>query len=263
MTTRELLEMATLDALGLLEPNEREAFERAFSAAPPSIKRQVVREQRRLAADESLLPSVEPSANLRERVIAAVREAMSSVRVDSPSDVLARILPDPVSMRRNVTPLWRAACIAFASATIMLLLAGFSLQQEIQRAIMAQEDAGFAELMTRDLGPEFPEALLSPKANRVAFSMTENTNRGNAALYFDPESELAYLVCHELDVYEGEYTLAVVDENGDVQEELATFAYNGGISGRSMKIAQKLATGMQLAILAPQTDTPLMVATLA
>jgi hypothetical protein len=255
--------MATLDALGLLEPNEREAFERAFGSASPSIQRQVVREQRRLAADESLLPDVEPSANLRERVVAAVREAMSSVRVDSPSDVLARILPDPVSMRRNVTPLWRAACIAFASATIMLLLAGFSLQQEIQRAMSAREDANFAAIMTQDLGPEFADALLSPKAQRVAFSKAEGTRRGNAAIYYDPESELAYLVCNDMDVYDGSYTLAVVDENGTVQEELTTFAYRGGISGRSMEITQKLASGMTLAILAPQTDTPLMVATLA
>jgi anti-sigma-K factor RskA len=258
MTTRELLEMATLDALGLLEPSERDSFERAFKSAPVSVRRQVVREQRRLAADESLLPAVEIPAGLRERVLAAVREAMSTMRVDSPSDVLARILPNPVSMRRNVTPLWRAACIAFASATIMLLLAGFSLQQEIQRAVSASRDANLVSIISQEMGPEFAQALLSPQAQRVTFNKVPGTTTGSAAVLFDPESDLAFLMVNELKIYEGQYSLAIVDDQGRIKEKIATFAYTGGMSGRPMKIAQHLTSGTHLAILAPQSDKMLM-----
>ena len=64
MTTRELLELASLDAMGLLDDNEHEAFEGAFRAAAPAVQRQVRREQERLTGDTSTLPDVDPPAEL-------------------------------------------------------------------------------------------------------------------------------------------------------------------------------------------------------
>src|SRR5438105_666068 len=79
MNTHDLLEMASLDAMGLLDPEEREAFERAFRAAPPPLQAQIRREQLRFSAADDILPQVEPPLGLRARVIAAVREAMQTM----------------------------------------------------------------------------------------------------------------------------------------------------------------------------------------
>ena len=38
MNVQQLLEQAVLDAVGLLDDDEREAFERGFAAAPPAVR---------------------------------------------------------------------------------------------------------------------------------------------------------------------------------------------------------------------------------
>ena len=62
--TRDLLEYAALDALGLLDDAEREEFERAFRAASPEVQAMVRREQTRAADIDAILPRVEAPAGL-------------------------------------------------------------------------------------------------------------------------------------------------------------------------------------------------------
>ena len=81
MTTHELLELASLDAMGLLDPEEREAFELAFRAAAPALQAQIRREQLRLSYIDGILPVVEPPPGLRARVMAKVREAIESMTI--------------------------------------------------------------------------------------------------------------------------------------------------------------------------------------
>lgn len=264
MTTRELIEMASLDAMGLLDAQEREAFERAFGAASATVQRQVRREQGRLADAEALLPDVEPAFGLRARVIYAVRDAMRGVAVRDGGDVLARLAPAGVALRRNVSPLWRAACIGFATATVVLMAAGFSLQREWSRAAAASQNGDLAALMTSTLGPDFANALTNPNTTRMAFvpASLDTTDRiGTAALYFDSETGKAWLICDRMPVAEGAYSLAVLDPNGQVVETIAEFTYtSGGISGQQIpRLAFK--PGSTLAIVPPLSSSPLLVST--
>ena len=71
----ELIELAVLDAHGLLDPIESELFNRSFHNAPASVQDEIVRLQHRLATDESLLPSDLPPASLKGKVIDAVAKA--------------------------------------------------------------------------------------------------------------------------------------------------------------------------------------------
>jgi len=67
MNTYELLEAAQLDALGLLDDAERDAFDAAFFAASPDVQAQIRREQARLVRTDWLPSSeVEPSAGLKD-----------------------------------------------------------------------------------------------------------------------------------------------------------------------------------------------------
>ena len=76
MTPRELLELASLDALGLLDTVEEAVYTRSFHDAPATVQDEVLRRQAEIASDLQLLPADEPDPNLRERVLKAVAAAV-------------------------------------------------------------------------------------------------------------------------------------------------------------------------------------------
>jgi anti-sigma-K factor RskA len=253
-STRELLELASLDALGLLDGDEREAFERAFEAAPRAVREQIRREQGRIAAaDDALLPEVDPPAGLRARVRGAVRDAMDRVR--SERDVVGRIAPNAWSLRRNVSPLWRAACLAFATATISLLVAGFHVRQTYNESLASAADGALAEQIARELGDSFVEVLLSPTAERVALqpvlasaSFDRFEGRGEGLLMFDQDAGVGLLVVRNLPVLEGEYEVVLMDDVANVRETLVRFRSEGELQSRRID-PKDLRSGMVLAII--------------
>jgi len=260
MTTRELLELASLDAMGLLDDNEHEAFESAFRAAAPAVRRQVRREQERLTGDTSTLPDVDPPADLRDRVMGRVREAMVSAR----TDVVGRIVPEEFSIRANVSPLWRAACIGFATATLVLFGVGYSMQSQYNEALAAGQSGEIAAI-AQQLGPKFEQVLLSPTAQRVAFASNVNdTSTGSpelqAAVYFDHETATAFLVCRNLPEVDGlsDYRLVVVDENGAEESSITKFPYTGGLVGAPIPVDVRLAND-RLGIVPAGGGAPVMI----
>ncbi len=245
MTTRELLELASLDAMGLLDDSEHEVFESAFRAAAPAVQRQVRREQERLTGDTSTLPQVDPPAELRERVLGRVRGAMTAAR----ADVVGRIVPEEFSIRANVSPLWRAACIGFATATLVLFGVGYSMQSQYNEALRVGQSGEIAAI-AQELGPRFEQVLLSPTAERVAFASTVSNTPADApqlraTIFVDHETQTAFLVCRNLPEFDGvaDYRLVVVDAQGDEQAQLARFPYTGGLVGESIPVDIRLTNG--------------------
>ena len=125
MTPRQLLELASLDALGLLDDVESAMYTRSFHDAPATVQDEVLRLQGEIANDHLLLPGEEPDPELRERVLKAVADALA--RDDSLAP-LARIgrqrEHDRDGGRRmgrmnlgGSGQLWRAASFALAGAT--------------------------------------------------------------------------------------------------------------------------------------------------
>src|SRR5688572_23634462 len=113
MTTQELIELAVLDAMGLLDEEEREAFDGAFGAAAPAVQAQVRREQTRISLSQDLLPDVEPPAGLRSLVLEAVRKAMGQPAERRHRH--ARLGMLTLMPARQVSPMWRAASVGFAA----------------------------------------------------------------------------------------------------------------------------------------------------
>lgn len=254
-TTHEILELARLDALGMLDDEERTLFERAFQDASPALKEQIRREQNRLTDIGDLLPDVDPPQDLRARVIGAVRDAMTAVTGRN-ADVLARIEPLAVNMRRNVSPLWRAACIGFATATVVLLGFAFNQQNTYDDALQALRNGELAEQIAREIGPQFVDTLLSPTAERVNFQqVADTTTTGGAVVLIDSESKLAFLVCKNLPKVNGQYALVVTDEQGSVLETVARFDNSGELNGRLLDVV--VSPNDRLAIFASETaDEP-------
>ena len=72
---KQLIELAVLDAHGLLEPIESDLFNRSFHDAPVAIQDEIIQMQRDIALDESLLPNETPRASLKKDVLHVVAEA--------------------------------------------------------------------------------------------------------------------------------------------------------------------------------------------
>jgi hypothetical protein len=76
MTQRELLELAALDALGLLDDFEAAIYTRSYHDAPATVQDEIRRLQAEIATDQRLLPGDEPDPGLRERVLKTVAQAI-------------------------------------------------------------------------------------------------------------------------------------------------------------------------------------------
>lgn len=94
MNTHELIETTMLHALGMLDDNERQAYEAAYEAAPVAVRALVRDEARRMADLGDLMGTLdsrpEPSEELRALVLAAVRAAM---REEENEARIARTMP--------------------------------------------------------------------------------------------------------------------------------------------------------------------------
>jgi hypothetical protein len=220
MTTHELLELAALDALGLLEDDERDAFDKAFRAAAPALQAQIRREQTRIAKDESMLPEVTPPIGLKARVLAAWREAVETLKA-SPAGVrrhgAGRFIP-PLLPSRGVTPVWRAVAIGCSAAAIVLGFATYQMKAEFERVTLASNANFVDEVMRREFGPNFKRLVYSGKTQIVQFKPTAPDARGEAVVLFDAERKVADFFCRQLPA-DGNYQLVLLDEKGQVVKD--------------------------------------------
>lgn len=249
MTTKDLYELAALDVMGLLDEDERAAFERAFRAADPAVQADLRREQLRYTDMDALLPAVEAPPGLRARVVDAVKDAIAAIRLEP----IAKIGPGSMRVVRSAAPLWRAACIGFAAAT--LVLAGF-VYHVIQVNNRISQDAlsnRVNEELAREYGAEFASSLARFKV--VSFSpaapdVVADVNPPVAQLYFDPARKRAYLFCDRLPIDADEYTLVVQKPDGSAQPIERFKSVAGGMARVSIDVMEPSALG-RMAIHAP------------
>lgn len=76
MTREELLELAPLDAYGLLDEFEAALFNRSFHHAAPSVQAEIRALQAQLAEDPTFLAGDEPRPLLRQKVLVQVADAV-------------------------------------------------------------------------------------------------------------------------------------------------------------------------------------------
>jgi hypothetical protein len=216
MTTHELLELAALDALGLLDDDEREAFDRAFRAAAPALQAQVRREQTRIARDESLLPPVDPPIGLKARVLAAWREAVEamSLRGRRAGRFMPLLLPS-----RGVTPIWRAAAVGCAAASIVLGFATVMMKQQFNELQSAKRDNAIADDLRLKFGATFERNLFDTNVQKIAFvplAQDAPDFRGDAVLFLDKTKQIGELYCRQMPADGREFRLVVMDNKGNI-----------------------------------------------
>ena len=229
MRTNDLIEMAALDALGLLDEREHAEYEQAFQAASPALRRQIRAEQQRAAEFEaSLLPLVEPTESLKGRVLAKFAEAKALEEASGTRAVVhrpGRVVPK-VRPSRRVSPLWRAASIGLSIAVVVLGVFSLQLQEHNSRlgdAIVVNEF--FDKVGTRHL----QDTLFDENTERMILTATADapsTFAAEAVLLINPDWKSARFFCSDLIGTAGDtgtFALAVVDDNGEVIETLHRF----------------------------------------
>lgn len=225
MSVQQLIELSILDAMGLLDEDERQQFELSFRRATPAIQAHVRREQTRLSRIESLLPAVEAPAGLRALVLDAVRAHMvSEVADDGVSDLVI-----PMTRSTRVHALWRAGAIGLAAASIVLGFTTFVFQSQFDSLTKLTQQGSIVDSMAREYGAAFVHDLVFDRdTQRVVLTSDRENFKGQASLFINPEWDNAKFFCRSLTSPEGKtFRLAILDEEGHVVEVLREFRSNG------------------------------------
>ncbi|MFK7759118.1 MAG: hypothetical protein AB8C13_04130 [Phycisphaerales bacterium] len=265
MNTQQLIESTMLHTLGLLEDQEIAAYEAAFSAAPESVQQLVREEAVRMADFGDLMPSVEPDPALRELVVSAVRAAMREQENDQriasepalmssaagaatagfTSGVAGRIDPQiaeqasrraqpKISTTPRVHRLWRASTIGFAAATIALSVVwtnnNQTFGQQTPDAILSQ--------LYNSFGADYLEAtLFDPGTERVSLVSMDSESKAMASVWHNESWDTARLFVKNISATEANpCRVVVLGPDGEIIEEIATFASQGELDNFEIKI---------------------------
>jgi len=268
MNTHELIESTMLHALGLLDDSEREAFEAAFAAAPVSIQEKVRQEARRMADLGDLIPESEPASGLRTMVLSAVRAAMreeeNEVRIaqSAPSPVVGKITPDSLphngqlvgaarttsqpklSSSPRVHRFWRYATAASIAALIVVSVTTFNMQQTFEQA----QSRALVTNLYDTIGAQYLEStIFDANTQRVALTSSQSNTSAVAAVWANPDWKTARLFVKNLSNENAEpYRLVVLDAEGNIFREIATFSPNGEFQDFDVDV--NLSTERSLAI---------------
>jgi anti-sigma-K factor RskA len=212
MNLQQLIELAVLDAMGLLDETEQHQFETAFRAASPQVQAQVRREQTRLSVMDSLLPDVSPPAGLRAAVLELVRRHILGQERD-----VAGELPVLRSTSR-VSHLWRTASIALAAACVVLSVGTYQMYRSASETGTRLNDDGFMKAMVNKVGAAYVrDVLFDRDTRRVVFSPVATGTHGQVSAFFNPEWKEAKLFHLGLGDAEGRtYKLALIDDHNNI-----------------------------------------------
>ena len=178
MKLNELLENAVLDAYGLLDEEQRLAFERAFRAAPQSVRDQIRREQERVAGFESSLSQEHPNPELKDRVVAAVLAEMEAERANNELTAMALSGGDitgavEASGRRYVSGWWQTAAIALlAVSSVLGTMVGLGVGREDNR-IAEELMAILKSAGIKDSGTQASSILAGHNLKRIPMELTD------------------------------------------------------------------------------------------
>lgn len=238
MTRTELMELAALDALGLLDEYEAALYTRSFHDAPAAVQDEIRELQAEIAAQLGELCDEEPSTELRDRVLQAVSKA---IELDSPAP-LASIgrgandydptftseATDDERERESTTAgrlafsgqFWRAACFVLLGVVVVSIFGMVHVWRSHNELTMAAVSSNTHEQLENQIGPTVKHYLQSRDTVRIVMTANHATACTHcwANVMILEDSNQALLITEGLpELNEGQaYQLQVRDENGVV-----------------------------------------------
>ena len=235
----ELLEIAPLEALGLLDEVEERRFTLGFDAATTSIQDEVRDLQAAVAVEFGSVGEDTPDRALRYRVLAAMSAAVEAddvscapiASIGSPgpqrSAVSSRqnaydaaipgLAEEPARRERDTrsSTLWRAAALALGSGLLVTLY--FTNQLSLTARNLAQ--LALLDLNKSDLreqiGPSYAKFIESGTA--AAVSLSGESGSGAAVIFIEPSSNEGLFLAFDLGEDTGPFRLVARDQaSGEV-----------------------------------------------
>ncbi|MCE9620539.1 MAG: hypothetical protein K8R92_11625 [Planctomycetes bacterium] len=264
MRRDELLEMASLDALGMLEADEAAFFSRSFLEAPRVVQEEIRALQASVVSDAQLLSDEEPPASLRSRVIGSVLSAVDqenqglapiatigSLKKARPSastttallneDVRTMDQLDEVerrlqverqsirtrSMNRSLMA-WRAATVGCAASLLATFVWVSVIANQALKVTQLAQNTSTQQEIEKQLGSSLTQFYSS--ACKVRSLVTTNAESNVAGvLYIDRKSGESFLVAFGLQA-NADYTLRLKSIDGS-STDLGRLTGGGKIAG--------------------------------
>ncbi len=221
LPSNELAELAILDTYGLLHDADLLRFEQAFMGSPPDVQAEIRRIQAEIATDERLLPTCEPPAELRERVLDRIRSAMAlstaGMLVSEPAS-----FPHPV-MRADAGRgtffgsvwTWRMAALLLLGVVVTLVATNSSSQRHVEqlnleamRLITAHE----VEVALADQYRPFMELMRTPEATHTYLAAPGG--EGLVRVSIDERSGRAFVLAMDLVGHDGPCQIEITTADG-------------------------------------------------
>lgn len=196
-TRQELVELAALDAFGLLDDYEAAHYTRSLLDAPATVQDDIRRLQAEIAGDPSLMDTEEPDPVLRHRVLSAVARA-----IDEESHKLAPLATIGRARARGAEEgraalgasgqFWRAAAFVLAGVSLVMAYFGSEALREGNRTAQLAL-SNLTNDLVRLVGPPVTDFIRDPTAERIVLGPADPGSEAWATL-FVAESGRAFLI---------------------------------------------------------------------
>ena len=262
LSREELLELAPLEALGLLDAVEEHQFDKGFQAAAPSVQDEIRDLQAAVAAEFGSVSGDAPDRALRFRVLAALSAAVES---DDQSVAPIAAIGNPASFQRRLEDaasreftseqavadavrrdraarsslLWRAAALALGTGLLVTIFFANRLSDTARDlahlALSNQNRIELQEALRAQVGPTFASYLDSTSA--VAYAMAGTPDQGAGVLFVEPLNDTGLFIAFDVPEDGGPYTLVAVDPSTSVKVTLAVITNHQQLAAVEVNLA--------------------------
>ncbi|MDG2200734.1 MAG: hypothetical protein P8K80_06090 [Phycisphaerales bacterium] len=243
VTMNELVELATLDAFGLLPAADAVKFEQAFMTASSEVQAEVRRIQADLAADSSSFDDEVPSAALRQRVLDAVAQTIESeverlapLATIGNKDMVATGYQAGAPTPQNSGLLasvwtWRMAALIMFGVVVTLAVFNATSNREASMLATTYTTLNTLDELEDQFGPQFTEFVNNPNCRQYYLSSTSGTGMIRVAI--NERTNTAFVLGLDLDANMANSQLRIVATDGSSQP-LAMLEPKEGFVGQAI-----------------------------
>ena len=244
---KQLIELAVLDAYGLLEPIESDLFNRSFHDAPASIQDEIVQMQRAFALDESLLPADTPPASLKQSVLHAVAQAADkeAQRLAPLALIGARASAAQAQLGTSKQVyFWRTAAMILFGVSVILGIITVDSNRRATRITQIAMNLDVTSTITDVVGSEFKSFIANPYCTVTRLERENGNNDGYLRIAINERFGDGYVI--GLDLEDGEEIIIQGTTRDGNVIELARVTVDGPILGRAFTIDKDLVQGLTI-----------------
>jgi hypothetical protein len=221
MTREELIELAALDAFGLLDDYEAALYTRSFHHAPAAVQDEIIRLQAEIAVSDVLEGPEEPDASLRGKVLSSVAVAIereSSGLGPLASIGRARAIEPRAGIGRigigRSAQFWRAAAFVMMGAAVVVAYFWTEAQRNTNEIALVALGIDAEKDIHELVGAGLEEFALNPNSKSVFLTPVAAGDGSFAVIYVNTQTKEAFVAAIGLSTPAGTHSLEVQQSDG-------------------------------------------------